>query len=758
MASELQLPPAGTLPQEQDQEGGLQLGRLVSALKRHVLLIAGVTTLTASAAVLKAVTDTTIYQSSFELLTPAATLETQIISTLNPDALSNQSEVVDVGVDDTRLKILKSPRVMEPIIEELQNSHPEINYRKVVGNLGIKPDETGNTLIVQYQSDDPEQVTDVLEAIAAAYLRYSLEDRQNDIYRGIDFVDEQLPLVRDRVEELEEALESLRQQSNLIDPLLQGEQLSEQIAKFTAEQLDLRVQIRQTQKLYQNLQQEIAEGGEFAATSALLESDRYQSLINQMLEIDSQLADELTLYLEDSPEIEVIQERRENLEPLLEREGIRVQEQLENYIRELQDLDQALSTAIEILNQQIQDLSTTAREYNSIQRELEVATTNLNQFLTKREALRIDAAQRQTPWEILTPVAEPIASSASAKRNLVLGTVLGLLVGSGAAILVDRLRGKIHTVRELKEVVPVPLLGTIPYEKLLEDGQSLIPFISQLGQLGLNLNLFSSEPNTLGSEPISSPFLESFRILSTNIKLLRPDEPIKTLAISSAIPNMGKSTISFYLAHAVAATGQKVLLVDTDLRRPTIHNLCNLTNEKGLSNYASNEFDLEDVLTNLPTEPNLYVLPSGPIPPEPIKILSAQRVKDLFNRIQAEFDLVIFDTPPILGFADALLVSAQTQGILLTATLGQIKFSQLQSTLDDLSIAKVPILGMVANASKQESETSYGYYQHYNYYQPSTVEESNGASYLNSSNGKELKSDWYQAPLNLLNKNLRDKR
>lgn len=716
MASEFQLPPAGMLPQEQDQEGGLRLDRFASALKRHVLLIAGVTTVTASAAVFKAVTDTPTYQAGFELLTPPVTLETQIISTLNPDALSNQSDIVGVAVDETKLKILTSPRVMEPILEELQKDYPDITYGNLVSNLRITPDQTGNTLTVYYKGTNPEQVISVLEVVSEAYLRYSLEDRQSDIHRGIDFVDEQLPIARRRVEELEGELEALRQQANLIDPLLQGEQLSEQTAKFVAEQLDLRVQIEQTQELYQSLQQELSNGGELAASSALLQNDRYQALLNQLLEVDSQLAQELTLYLEDSPEIEVLEERRRNLQPLLQREGIRVQEQVASQIRELQDRDQALSDTIRTLNQSTKQLSTVAREYNNIQRELEIATTNLNQLLTKREALRIDAAQRQTPWEVLTPPSDPKASSASAKRNLVLGTVLGLLLGSGIAILVDRRSGKVHTVDELKETARLPLLAAIPYNKLLlHDDQSLTFSMNHLGTIGLDLDLLSlaSHVHDDQQEHTLSPFFEAFRMLATNIRLSNPDHPIKSFAISSAIPNAGKSTISFYLAYAAASMGQRVLLVDADLRRPTLHRMCNIPNMKGISNYTTGEYELEDVIVDLPMHENLFLLPSGPVPPDPIKILSAQKIDNLLQRIYEWFDLVIFDTPPLLGFADSYVVTARTQGVLLAFKLGQIKRSQVETVLDELRLANVPILGMVANGGKEDKDHSYSYYQYY---------------------------------------------
>lgn len=716
MASETPLSQSETMLVVSDQEGGLHLGRFLSAIKRNVLIVVGVTTLTAAAAVLKAVTDDPTYKSGFELLTPPTTLETQIISTINEDALSSQPDVFSVAIDETQLKILKSPRLMDPILQQVQERYPNVGYGELVARLSIKPDKTGNTLFVEYVSGDPVEVQYVLDVVSEVYLKYSLEDRQNAIFRGIDFVDEQLPVARQRVEDLESELEELRQNANLIDPLTQGEQLSQQAAQFNAEQLDLRVQIKQAESVYSNLQEELSKNEEFASTSILQESDRYQSLLDQLLELDSEIANQLTLYLEDSPEIEVIEERKDNLQPLLRREGFRVQQELASYIIELRDQDQALSETIDALNQQINDLSTVARNYGSIQRELEIATTNLNEFLTKREALRIDAAQRQTPWEILTPPSQPKASVASAKRNLLLGTILGLLLGAGAAILVDRIRGKIYTIDELKEVIGsrIPLLGVIPYEKLLEGGNILSSSLNQLSQLGFETDLFPDlSAASSNQDSISTPFFEAFRVLSTNLELNSPDKKINSFTISSAIPNMGKSTITFHLAHSIASSGRKVLMIDGDLRRPSLHHLCSVANEKGITNYVTGEFDLDDVITNLPIDENLFLLAAGPVPPDPIKILTAQRMKELVLKVKEKFDMVIFDSPPILGFADALILSTNTQGVLMPVSLGEIKFSQLQMALDELSIAKVPIFGVVANQVMETNKVHYSYYQYY---------------------------------------------
>lgn len=710
-------------PRDPD-EGGLQLDRFLVTLKRRVLLIAGVTVLTASAAIAKSVTEKPIYQAEFELLTPSVTLETELISTINPDTLSNQSEAVGVGVlDDTKIKILTSPRVMQPIVEELRRAYPDTSYKEVVNKLKIVPNDNGQTLTVRYRGGDAEKVTKVLDIVSAAYLRYSLEDRQTDISRGIDFVDDQLPAVNARVNELEENLENLRQSSNLIDPLMQGQQLSEQMARFTSEQLELRVQIEQTEKLYQDLQKELGQGGELASTSALLNSPRYQALLNQILEIDSRLADELTLYLDDSPEIAVITEIRDNLQPLLEREGQRVQDQVGSLIRELVARDQALSRSIDTLAAQIQRLSSVAREYNTIQRDLDIAATNLNEFLTKREALRIEAAQRQTPWEILTPHGDPQPSEVNIVLNLVLGALVGLFLGAALALIADRISNRIYSVKDLKQATQMPVLGAIPHNQSLKNAKALLLNRSTLLSPGIRRGgrrAASEALPTYGSfgQEQSSPFLEAFRRLATNIKLNSLDNQISSLAISSALPDEGKSSISFYLAHAIARMGQRTLLVDTDLRHPTLHKLCNVSNERGLSTYLTGDVSLNDSIVNLPIDENLFFMPSGTVSTDPAKIFSSAKMDDFCQQVQDNFDLVIFDTPPLLSFADAFVIAKRAQGLLLTARLGQIQFSQIESVLEELYIASVPLIGIVANDSKN-SRDSYGYYkQYYQDFQP----------------------------------------
>ncbi|MBE9139576.1 polysaccharide biosynthesis tyrosine autokinase [Nodosilinea sp. LEGE 07088] len=694
---------------DDDAEGGLQLGRVFSALRRHALLIAGITTLTASAAVLKAVVDNPSYQGDFELLTSPVTVESTIVSAA-AEGQQDPAALSELSLNATKLKVLLSPRVIDPVVERLQAQFPGTTYDEIYGNLvlAISP-EAEDVLIVSYGSPDKEKTMAVLEYLSEAYLDFGLEDRQRDLLRGIAFVDEQLPTLQQRVEIAESRLESLRQSSNLVDPVSQGAQLTQQIGGFTQQALALQVEIREREKSYQDLQGELARSRDLAASPTLAADPNYQNLLTKLVEVDSQLSAQSALYLNESPEIAVIEDQRENLLPVLRREGERVQRQLANTIGELRVREQGIRNTINSLNQQLETLATTSRQYNDIQREIQFATDNLNQFISKRETLRLEAAQRQSPWELLAPIDEPYASASSAKRSLVLGTVLGLLLGSGVALFRDRFSGKIYSIEELKAATGLPLLGTVPLDPLMESDSTWLQQLRQMAE-SQTLTNFSQED---WAQLMNVPFFESFRSLYTTIKLSNPDRPYTTMAVSSVSPNAGKTTVSFYLALAAAMMGERVLVVDTDLRRPSLHRYGQVDGDRGLTNLLGDGFNVDKLAQPFSFEPNLWVLPAGVLPSDPTRIISSDAMERFVQRARQEFDLVIYDTPPMLGFADAYLMSAQTDGLLLVANLEGLKRAELDNILEQLRLTTSSVIGLVVNAVKGENVLPYGYYTNY---------------------------------------------
>jgi len=718
------LPPQPSSDSTED-EGGLNLGQVVSALRRRIPIILGVTTLVTSAAVLKALTSTPIYQAGFDILTKPVTAEGEVLSSVPQTLASKQDQAAQKGVDATTLQLLKSPKILEPIAKQLQPKYPDLNYDALAAGLKMTPSSTAEILSVSFQDPKADKVEQVLKLTSKAFIDYSLKERLADVNQGIEFVDTQLPQLQDRVGQLQDELQSFRQKYNLIDPESASKLLTDQSNSVGQQLIEAEIKLREARALSADLENQLAATTETeASATALQDNKRYQALLDQILEVESQVAKKSSRFREAAPAIQNLSGQKDNLVPLLEREGQRVREQVASKIRDLEARNRILLSAQQELRQQIKELSVISRRYTDIQRELKIATDNLNQFLTKREALRIDAGQRKAPWQIVTPPGQPTPSAANARRSAVLGVILGLLLGTGVALVLDKLSNVLHSPDEVKDASKLPILGIIPYNAgLLEADKAALSAAKPLAIADV-VGLVQQVSQKFGRgghdgkpQYAGSPFLESFRSLYANICLLNSDTQIRSLVISSSAPGEGKSTISVYLAQAAAALGQRVLLVDADLRLPKVHERLGLLNSFGLSNVIASDIDVDRVIQQSPIESNMFVLTAGQVPPDPTKLLSSQKMQKLMEQFQATYDLVIFDSLPLSGLVDAKLIASRADGIVLVVGLGKVKAQTLEQTLSSLKQINVAILGVVANGSKDYKSTIYDTY--HRYYAPS---------------------------------------
>ena len=690
-------------PLNDAEEGGLNLGQVGAALRRRALLIVGCTGIVATAAVLKAESDPPIYQGQFDILTEPVTGESKAVANV-PQTLSSKDAIAlpesekDIA---TTIKVLQSPRVLNPVVEKLQTKYPDLTYELFANGLIIGSKQK-SILTVGYIAGEKQLVTDVLNEVAQAYLAYSLNDRQEDINQAIAFVRERITKggLRQRVEDLQNKLRTLRRVNNLIEPSQKANEVSGQIATLTQQQLQNRVEYEQMVVQYQELQKELAQQpGERAGNSILSENSRYQKILDKIQQADIEIKTNSAKFTDINPTIQTLQQRKANLFPMLNAEEQRVQKEFQSRIQTLQARDVSLADKLDKLNSYLRNLATVTRDYENIQRELQIATEGLNQFLTKQQALEIQKSQTQQPWKLLDPqlakVEEPEAMSQSARKNLALGGALGLLLGVGAALLVDKLSNIFYTSKDLKETTRLPLLGVVPFSKELaasskQDGAA-----------------------TGVQQTARASFFEVFRSLYTNILLLGSDTPIRSLVVSSATPEDGKTTVAIQLALAAAAMGQRVLLVDANLRCPTIHKRVGLMNIQGLTDIISSDLEWSNVIERSPLEDNLYVMAAGPVPPDSTRLLASVKMQDLMNELHSSFDLVIYDSTPIVGFADANLLAANTNGVMLVAGLGKLKRTAFGQALEEIQVSGTPILGLVANRSKELTPISQSNYQQY---------------------------------------------
>ena len=692
-------------PEAPDDEWDLR--QLLAVLRRRVVVIAGVAIAVGSVVAASTLTQTPKYEGKFKILVESVTAEAELA-----ELTSNLRRTSNLDYE-TQIQVLQSPELMGPIVAQLQTQYPTISYGSLLKDLSILRLKDTKILEVRYQNSDPQMIQFVLQQLAQSYLRYSLDERQTNLRQGMQFVEEQLPELRRRVDQLQEQLQAFRQQYDFIAPENRAQQLTSQKSALAQKRLDLNQELAITQSRLEQLEQETGR-------IAILKSAAiYQQIVSEIRDLEAKIAEESTRFTDENLAMQVLQEQRENLIPVLSDEAQRVlvleTAAAQTALQTLAARSQTLAQAEAQLSQQVEQLSALARQYTDLQRELQVATDSLNRFLATRENLQIEEAQTEIPWQLIqAPVQPQQPISPNIPRGLLLGAAAGVLLGIASALLIEKLDNVFHSPSELKEKTKLPLLGVIPFHKQLQEVQKRSPYKKMADFLSRDIPEFIPSPQHPPNAYGGSSFLESFRSLHANIRFLGSDAPVRSLTISSALPGDGKSTIAIQLAQAAAAMGQRVLLVDADLRRPQIHHRLGLSNLRGLSNLISTRLPLRQVIQAVPASGDLFAITAGQIPPDPTKLLSSRKMQHLVERVQKVFDLVIYDTPPLVGLADASLLAAHMDGIILVVGLGKTDCSALMQALDRLKVAQTPVLGTVVNGLKQSAAAnSYGYNYYY---------------------------------------------
>ncbi|NJK52879.1 MAG: polysaccharide biosynthesis tyrosine autokinase [Leptolyngbyaceae cyanobacterium SU_3_3] len=552
-----------------------------------------------------------------------------------------------------------------------------------------------------------------MDQLAQGYLRYSQQERQSNLRQGIQFVNQQITQNQRRVDSLQRELQDFRQKNNFVDPDTQVNRVAQQSGGLEQKRIENEREIAEAQTSYNNLQ------GRVGAVSALAADAAYQSFLMQLREIDSKIAIESARFQDDNPALDALRDQRRNLLPILRQEARRVLgnklAESENQLSVLETRRRSISNAEQYIDRQGQRLPVVARLYADLQRELDVATASLNRFLQTRENLQVGAAQKEVPWQLIAPPELPGSPEDLRSRNLMLGGLAGLLLGITAALLADKLDNTLRTAPDLKRHAKLPILGTIPYNPELRQNAivSVIPRLLQVDRLRESLR---SQPKS--SYYTAQVFSESFRSLYTNILLLNSNTPIKSITIGSALPGEGKSTVAMHLAQAAAAMGQRVLLVDADLRNPQVTKLLDLPNETGLSDLIQTDLHPEQVIrpvyqsspslvgssaqSQSAATQNLFAVASGQIEVDPTRLLSSLKMRQLVEYFHKVFDLVIYDTPPLLSLADSSLLATHTDGMIVVAALGKTDRASLAETLDSLKTRQIPIWGVVANTGRKD--------------------------------------------------------
>ena len=625
---------------------------------------------------------------------------------------------------ETEAKILQSRPIVENVIRELDlrsNSGKLITYKEARKSLSVEPIMGTELLLVSYEDPDP----DVAVAFVKQAVKFYAEDyavfNRNKTLEARDFIDQQLPKAEATVREAEANLRLFKNRNGIADlagytnaAIDSASSIENQIDRVNADLNDVKAR-------YNRLRNELdMSWQEASAVSSLSQSVGVQKVLAQLQDVKVQLASKRNVLSDSAPQIISLQEEQADLTALLEQQiastlGSRQQNLARSInVLSLGELKQAqlsefaqLGLRKEGLEQRLASLKSSYNTYQTrtnlspqlqeqqkeLERKVEAATSSYQTLLSKRNDAGIIGDRDVDRVRVISDAAvgEDTVNT-DGKVIVVTGAMMGVLFGAAIAFLLDLKDNTIKNTQEVEDMFAYPLHGVVP----------------DLNLAGSEQLQLTGSPKGLpqaNSEVSMMPLKEAYQNIQINLKLLDADAKKKVIAITSSVPQEGKSSVSANLAVARAQCGQNILLIDADLRRPTQHHIWEIPNKVGLSSVLAREAHWQDSVHNV--LPNLDVLTSGPVPDHPISLLDSPSLQSFIDSVSDRYDQIIFDTPPIIGIADTKIVGKLIDGFLFVVRPGVADYSSATAAKKMLDGTGQKVLGVVVNGADMRREPYY---------------------------------------------------
>ena len=587
----------------------------------------------------------------------------------------------------TLIQVLGSPMLLNPVESGLG-----LALGSLGGRLSINANKASSDVLeMGLEWPDPQQGQEILEVLSREYLNYSLNQRQEKLTQGLAFLDRQAPELQQRVNRLQNELSNFRQANNFVAPEEQAAAIQARRQQLANQQQDLQQRVAQLQA-----QASAVRGGRSKSAASQvggkeLADGTFSKPLEDLKQVEEDLAEAQVNFTDSSPLVVELLAKRDRLRTLLQRREL---DDIQSSLSENQSQQNEISRQLQQLDKRFRANPQKIKQYDALQQQLEVARANLTSYIQTRESFRLQVAQRTVPWKVISPPGfggRPVRPNL--QRSLMMSLLLGGVVGVGAALLRDRLDPVFYEPGELKDALPLPLLGVVPYLSGTESRT-----ISEV--------LEAME----GGERFE--VRESLRNLFANFRMLRADKTVRLVAITSATPGEGKTTSTALFAQTLVQLGQRVLLVDADMRRPRLHRYLGLDNGVGLSSLLT-DASLDVAATVQTAQSGLDLLSAGPMPPDATRLLSSKRCAVVVEQIRQlpGYDLVLFDTPPALPLGDPVLLAEHLDGLLFVVGLGRVNRELPMQAFERVRSTGVDVLGMVGNQPyrRVRSRSGYGY-------------------------------------------------
>lgn len=609
--------------------------------------------------------------------------------------------------------------------------------------LIITPIRDTDMIEIRVTGPTAEEAAFITNTLAQAYSEKNRLESQEEVRQVKNFLDEQLRIVKQQLTESEEALKNFKEGEKVVALSDETDELIKKAAEFEGLYNEALTEYNSNRERLKYVNAQLDRSRKNFDLNSIAATPYIEGFKKQMGELEGKKASLISrllnagVYREDDPQVRKYDEEISMVRKQLQEEitklasveilnPVAVSEELsarkieiETNLQALQPKVEAFKRIISDYDKQLETLPDKSLRLARLQRAAQADEKIYLMMQEKFQESRITEVGQLGQVRLIDPARPPQEPVRPRKKlNLILGLIVGLGLGVGLTFLFEYMNNTVRSIEDI-EKIGVTVLGSIPMINE-EEAIKRMKFLPA-GMNGKNGAVDSPEARRMVSRLIThfapkSPISEAYRTFRTNIQYTKLDRDLKALLVTSPGPGEGKSTSVANLAITMAQMGSKVLLIDSDLRRPILHSIFNIDRRVGLSNVLVGRATIEEAAQTTEIE-NLFVMPCGTLPPNPSELLGSSAMKTTLDAMKEKFDIVLFDSPPIIAVTDAAVLSSQLDGVILVIKSGQTDREAAFRAYTLLKNVKTRILGALLNGVNIESMYgSYYYYYHYYYY------------------------------------------
>ncbi len=582
---------------------------------------------------------------------------------------------------------------------------------QIEAQINSAPGEGGrvNTDLIVFTAKalKAEQAKAIVDTFTVAFKKFYEEYSRQSLRNNVNFLKREMENARQQLEAKEKALKELRKQKGIVDlqSAVQGDYSI--LTPLRQKVEELQTQLASTRSLLAEKRRQFAQTPE-TLPDPVAKTAAAQALEKEHANLLAQYYSFKGTYTEENPIMQQLQRRIREVERKLQEEEQKrpriantAYVSLRDEIRTLEAKERELSTALAEANTQVAKYEQRLSQYQGLDVDLQAATADYqlaldsyNRLFNQYQAALLNLNANTESFITLmgeTAVEGPVRAGPNPMQVIIAAILLSLFLGIGIAVGLEVVDNTVKTTYDAQQLIGLPVTGVIP--RLESGDRNLLPKITHV-------------------EP-ASPHAESYRFVGEDLLLTLEEHPdIRSIMVATVRPGQGGTSTIANLAITLAQGGKRVILVDGDMRRPSLHKVFNVSNDIGLSSVLTNGLQIAEVLR--PTEvDNLVLVPAGPIPKNPWQLLRSQKMQEVVEALEQSCDIVLFDTPSAAVFADASVMASLVDGVVVVVRANHIPRGSELQVRHLLNKAKVKLLGVVLNDAAPEMVDSYYYHSHY---------------------------------------------